>query len=186
MESKNEQLIKRGLAVHNFQTELKMINNIIYKPNQFTIKSIHEERQNSDYAAGTFELATKRATKTIRFRVAKITPNKIGQFVTFWEKDTNGINQSYEYNEAPDLLIITVFKDNDTFGQFLFPKDVLLNKNILRSETTKGKMGIRVYPSWDKPANKTAIKTQEWQLRYFFVVTDRNALPIEQIISLYR
>ncbi|WP_201617887.1 MepB family protein [Psychrobacter urativorans] len=25
-------------------------------------------------------------TRTIRFRAAKITPTKVGQFVTFWEK----------------------------------------------------------------------------------------------------
>ncbi|WP_198329953.1 MepB family protein, partial [Psychrobacter cibarius] len=57
--------------------------------------------------------------------------------------------------------------------------------NILQSHFTKGKMGIRVYPSWDKPTSNTAKKTQNWQLDYFFVVTGTNILPTEKIRALY-
>ena len=72
-----------------------------------------------------------------------------------------------------------------TFGQFVFPNNVLLRHNILQSHFTKGKMGIRVYPSWDKPISNTAKKTQNWQLDYFFVVTGTSILPTEKIRALY-
>ncbi|MFT5429292.1 MAG: hypothetical protein ACI9PD_002029, partial [Psychrobacter glaciei] len=90
-----------------------------------------------------------------------------------------------QYDQSPDLLVITTFKDNHTFGQFVFPKHVLLKHNILQSHFTKGKMGMRVYPSWDKPTSNTALKTQNWQLDYFFTVTDTGILPTEKIRALY-
>lgn len=52
-------------------------------------------------------------------------------------------------------------------GLFLFPKSVLLKHKILSGFQSKGKMGIRVYPIWENNLNKTAIKTQKWQLEYF-------------------
>ena len=177
--------IKRGLELYTFDTVLEHINEIIYKPNQLIIASTQEEQQNLEYAAGTFELMNRLTVKTVRFRVAKQTPTKVGQFVTFWEKDSKGINQPFQYDSSPDLLVITTFKDNHTLGQFVFPKNVLLRHHILQSHFTKGKMGIRVYPSWDKPTSNTAKKTQNWQLDYFFVVTGTNILPTEKIRALY-
>lgn len=171
--------------MHNFSTALEHINEVIYKPNQLIINSTVEEKQNSGYAAGRFELSCKSAIRTVRFRVAKQTPSKIGQFVTFWEKDSESINKPFQYNQSPDLLVITAFKNDTTLGQFVFPKDTLLKNNILKSHTTKGKMGIRVYPSWDKPISKTAIKTQNWQLDYFFTVNDTRVLPTAKILDLY-
>ncbi|WP_201595281.1 MepB family protein [Psychrobacter vallis] len=171
--------------MHTFDTVLEHINKVIYNPNQLTITSIKEEKQNLEYAAGTFELINKLTVKTVRFRVAKKTPTKVGQFVTFWEKNSKGINQPFQYDSSPDLLVITTFKGNHIFGQFVFPKNVLLRHNILKSDFTKGKMGIRVYPSWDKPTSSTALKTQSWQLDYFFMVNDKSILPIEKIRALY-
>ena len=104
--------------MHSFDTVLKHINEVIYKPNQLTIASTNEEQQNLEYAARTFELINKLTIKTVRFRVAKQTPTKIGQFVTFWEKDSKGMNRPFQYDSSPDLLVITTFKDNRTFGQF--------------------------------------------------------------------
>lgn len=82
--------------MHNFKTAVNIINTVIYEPNQLIIKSIVEEKQNANYAACKFKLGfgltTERVTKTVRFRVARVTPTKIGQFVTFWEKDVNNTN----------------------------------------------------------------------------------------------
>ena len=174
--------------MHNFYKVLERINEVIYRPNELTIASMEEEQQNLEYAAGTFELMNKLAVKTVRFRVAKQTSTKIGQFVTFWEKGSKGINQPFQYDSSLDLLVVTTFKDSHAFGQFVFPKNVLLRHNILQSHFTKGKkgkMGIRVYPSWDKPISNTAKKTQDWQLDYFFMVTGTNILPTEKIRVLY-
>lgn len=165
----------------NFYTALNYVNKIIYEPNDLTVKSVQEEKQNSKYGAGTFRLSSR----TVRFRVANITPTKAGQFVAIWQKDENNKNQPYTYEEAPDLLVINTFKDESEFGQFIFPKEFLFKHNILRSSSTKGKMAIRVYSIWDKPTNEQAMKTQKRQLPYFVDMSDPNKLPIDKIIKLY-
>ena len=63
--------------MHTFDTALEHINEIIYKPNQLIVASTKEE-QNLEYAAGTFELMNRLTVKTVRFRVAKQTPTKVG------------------------------------------------------------------------------------------------------------
>src|SRR5258708_5952015 len=85
----------------------------------------------------------------IRFRVAKITPTKIGQFVTLWKRIGNGPTQPYDTSDTVDFFIISTRKD-DHFGQFVFPKSVLSEQGILSINGKGGKRGIRVYPPWDK------------------------------------
>ncbi|MGE6415591.1 MepB family protein [Planococcus kocurii] len=167
--------------MNDFYKVLAYVNKMIYEPNKFILKSIQEEQQNAKYGAGTFQLSFN----TVRFRVAKITPTKIGQFVAFWEKDKNNKNQPYSYEEAPELLVITTFKGEYEFGQFIFPKEILFNQNILRSESSKGKMAVRVYPSWDIPTSKQAMETQKWQLPYFVDMSNPNKLPTEKMVELY-
>lgn len=145
------------------------------------MKFIQEENQNSDYGAGTFHLNSK----SVRFRVAKITPNKVGQFVAFWEKDENNKNQSFTYEKAPDLLVINTSMSNNQFGQFIFPKEILANQNIFKTSTTRGKMAIRIYPSWDNPTSKQAISTKKWQSTYFVDMSTTDNLPIQKILELY-
>ena len=101
------------------------------------------------------------------------------------EKDENNKDQPYSYEEAPDFLVITTFKNDNEFGQFIFPKEILFKQNILRSSSTKGKMAIRVYPSRDSPTSKQAMKTQEWQLSYFVDMSNPNKLPTEKVVELY-
>ncbi len=171
----------RSEELNKFYSALTYVNKIVYKPIQLTVKSIKEEKQNLNYGAGTFQLSSR----TVRFRVAKKTPTKVGQFVAFWEKDENNKNQPFTYEGAPHLLVITTAMDENEFGQFIFPKDILIKHNILKSSSTKGKMAMRVYPSWDSPISKQAMKTQEWQLPYFVDMSNPNKLPIDKIIELY-
>ena len=124
--------------MNKFYKTLTYVNEILYEPNHLTIKNILEETQNSDHGAGIFQLNSK----SVRFRVAKITPTKIGQFVAFWEKDEANKNQAFSYDNATDLLVINTFGRNGIYGQFVFPKEVLLKQNILKTSKTKGKMAI--------------------------------------------
>jgi len=168
--------------MNNFSTALTYVNNFFYEPNGLTIKAIREETQNSEYGAGVFQLNSK----SVRFRVAKETPTKLGQFVVFWEKDINNKNQAFSYENATDLLVINTFSnDNQSFGQFVFPKEVLVKQNILKTATSKGKMAIRVYPSWDTPDSKQALATQKWQLPYFVVMSNKNSLQLQELLKLY-
>ncbi|MFE7820249.1 MepB family protein [Priestia megaterium] len=121
----------------------------------------------------------------IRFRVAKTTPNKVGQFVSFWEKDGAHKNQAFSYGKATDLLVINTFTSTNRFEQFIFPKEVLLKQKNLKTATTKGKMAIRVYPIWDKPTSKQAMETQKWQLEYFVETNGANNFPHQKFLKLY-
>ncbi|ARB37287.1 hypothetical protein JS609_02000 [Bacillus subtilis] len=167
--------------MNEFYKALTYVNKVLYKPNRLTLNAIQEEAQNSDYGAGMFQLNSK----SVRFRVAKITPNKIGQFVSFWEKDGDGKNQAFSYEKATDLLVINTFTRNNNFGQFVFPKEVLVKQNILKTSDTKGKMAIRVYPRWENPTSKQAIKTQNWQLEYFIEINKTDSYPVEELLKLY-
>jgi hypothetical protein len=167
--------------VNEFYEALSFVNKNYYEPNHFIIKDIQEEVQNSDYGAGIYQLNSK----SVRFRVAKKTPIKIGQFVAFWEKDRNYKNQAFSYENATDLLVINTFTSKNNFGQFVFPKEVLVKQKILKTTTTKGKMAIRVYPRWEKPTSKQAIETQKWQLEYFVELNEHNHLSMQELLKLY-
>ncbi len=171
---------KGGVYLNNFNDIIQNLNNIVYKPNNLMITNLKEEKQNSEYAGALFHLNNK----TIRFRVSKITPNKIGQFVSFWEKNENMQNQAFSYDSVPDLLVITCIDDNK-LGQFIFPKDILLKEKILKTQSQKGKMAMRIYPIWDIPVSNQAKKSQMWQLQYFVDLSDTNNLSIDKLLHLY-
>lgn len=99
-------------------------------------------------------------------RTAKITPKKIGQFVTLWKRDQAGETCPLEQEDDFDFVIIICKKDK-LFGRFLFPKSILIEKSYIQSPKHEGKRGFRVYPDWDTPLSKQAIKTQGWQSQYF-------------------
>ncbi|ASA21225.1 MepB family protein [Paenibacillus donghaensis] len=168
--------------MNTFYKTLTYVKEVLYEPTHLTIESIREEPQNSEYGAGLFQLNSK----SVRFRVAKITPTKTGQFVVFWEKDADHKNQAFSYENAPDLLVINVFNPTtNDLGQFVFPKDVLVKHKILTTAAAKGKMAIRVYPSWDTPTSKQALATQKWQLPYFIIVDNKNEIQIQELNRLY-
>ncbi|PEN45860.1 mep operon protein MepB [Bacillus wiedmannii] len=171
---------KGGIFLNKFNDVIRNLNNIIYKPNELIITNLKEEQQNAEYAGCLFNLNNK----TIRFRVSKITPNKTGQFVSFWEKDDNMQNQAFSYDAAPDLLVITCIDDNK-LGQFIFPKEILLIEKILKMQSQKGKMAMRIYPIWDIPVSNQAKKSQMWQLQYFVDLSDHNNLSLDKLLNLY-
>ncbi|EJS54991.1 hypothetical protein ICG_03253 [Bacillus cereus BAG1X1-3] len=164
----------------DFSNIVEKLDKMIYKPNNLFITNQKEEKQKSEYAGGIFQLNNR----SIRFRVSKITPNKIGQFVSFWEKDASMRNQAFSYDSAPNLLVITCIADNK-LGQFIFPKEILLKEKILKTQNQKGKMAMRVYPIWDKPVSNQAKKSQRWQLQYFVDLSDSKNAAIHKLLNLY-
>lgn len=127
-----------------------------------TINEVLPETQNAEYGAFRFTIAGH----TARFRNAKITPKKNGQFVAFWEKNTGGKNQPFHANNTPDLLIIAV-NDSLNTGYFIFPKHILITKKIVSNNDSIGKMAMRIYPPWDLAMSTQAKKTQIWQNLFF-------------------
>lgn len=133
------------------------------------------EMESTDYNACEFKLDEL----TLKFRVAKITPTKIGQFVTIWKRNGNGPIEPYSISDKVDFLIVSTRK-GDLLGQFVFPKTVLVKKGVFSVPEREGKRAIRVYPPWDEPTSKQAQQTQQWQLDYFL------AMPIDKAIDLER
>lgn len=133
----------------------------IYKKNNISISDLKRENESAEYFAcdAIFE------RKTAKFRIAKITPKKIGQFVTLWKRENNGPIEPFDALDNIDFVIVAV-QDGEKIGQFIFPKSILITKGIF-TDKKEGKRAIRVYPSWDIPVNPQAIRTQKWQLQYF-------------------
>ena len=137
----------------------------VYNPCSFDSSPPQLEAQNAEYGAYVFNLNGL----SIRFRVAKITPTKVGQFVTLWERIGDGPIQPYDALDSVDLFVIST-REGKNFGQFIFPKSVLSEHDILSSKGKGGKRGIRVYPPWAKTTSSQAQKTQKWQLEYFLEI----------------
>lgn len=149
--------------------DLLLAENLVYKPSGLILQNLKIEDESADYGASEFTLNHH----SIKFRVGKITPTKVGQFVTFWKRIGKGPILPYELNDSFDFLVISVRADNH-FGQFVFPKVVLCEKGIVSGYGKEGKRAMRIYPSWDKTDNSQAQKTQAWQLQYFIQYSEDN------------
>ena len=136
-----------------------------YEPSGLTCKNVTKEKESQEYGACTFEMNNHH----ILFRVGKITPTKIGQFVTLWKRIGNGPIMPYDMADSIDFFVVSV-RDAHYFGQFVFPKAVLHEKGVVSENGKGGKRAIRIYPPWGIPDNQQAKKTQAWQLRYFFEI----------------
>lgn len=137
------------------------------------------EAESADYAAHTFHLNDL----FVRYRAAKITPTKTGQFVTLWQRDGKGPIQPLDWTAAPDLVIISV-RNPVHFGLFIFPKSVLLQQKVLSGPGSPGKRAIRIYPPWDVANNPQAQKTQRWQAACFVPVSAASVETAIQMVHL--
>lgn len=146
--------------------ELIIAKELVYDCCNFESTQPQQEAESTDYDAYHFQLNGK----FICYRMAKITPTKTGQFVTLWKRNKTGIIEPFDFLDTIDFVIVSVRKD-DLFGQFVFPKTVLLDKGIFSTSTKEGKRATRVYPPWDETTSKQAQKTQQWQLNYFYTIT---------------
>lgn len=150
----------------SFPENLIIAKELVYDCCDFEVTEPQPEDESNDYDAYRFYLNGK----DICYRTAKITPTKTGQFVTLWKRNENGIIEPFDFSDAIDFVIISVRK-NDLSGQFIFPKNILLEKAIFSTATKEGKRATRVYPPWDETTSKQAQKTQKWQLDYFYTIT---------------
>ncbi|WP_211172631.1 MepB family protein [Chitinophaga sp. Ak27] len=149
----------------NLQQHLYCAKILVYDKCGFDFDGLIAEDESQEYGACTFRLNKLK----IKFRISKITPTKTGQFVAIWKRNQEGVTQPFDLTDEIDFIIISS-QNGDNFGQFIFPKSVLLDKGILTGNGKKGKRGIRVYPPWDTVANKQAKKTQDWQIKYFLTI----------------
>ena len=142
------------------------------------ITNVNFHYESKEYNACSFQLGK---TKII-FRKSKITPKKVGQFVTFWKRSKLGPIEPYHEHDDFDFFVVKCALEN-TNGQFIFPKSILLQKGIISSKSKEGKRAFRVYPIWEKTNNKQAEKTQSWQKDYFIVFD--NTLNDDKVRKMY-
>ena len=157
-----------------------MINKHMYELLGFELTNFNLEKESQEYGACTFELNGLQIVS----RNAKVTPTKIGQFVTLWKRLNNGPIQPFDASDNIDFVVVNVRSENH-IGQFIFPKKVLLEKGVFTTPSKEGKRAIRVYPLWDKPLSKQALKTQQWQLDYFLLIDEGGKTDVQRAKKLY-
>ncbi|CAM3539679.1 hypothetical protein FSS13T_04800 [Flavobacterium saliperosum S13] len=164
----------------NLPNSLIELKELLFDKCGFVLRNSFPEKESVDYNAHQFQLNNW----NVVFRTAKITPTKIGQFVTLWKRIGSGPIQPFDFSDAVDLFVVNVETDNG-LGQFVFPKEVLLKQGVLTSELKVGKRAIRVYPPWDVTLSKQAQKTQRWQLQYFLNLPCDGSVDVSRAQSLY-
>lgn len=148
---------------------------LLQKANWLKISELTSDAECEEYEGYNFRLENK----NVKYRKAKITPKKIGQFVTLWKRNMAGQTEPFDVEDDFDFYIIAVEKD-ERFGIFVFPKWVLGERQILSTSTKEGKRGFRLYAEWDKPENKQAVKTKAWQCLYFIELGDDDKVNEER------
>lgn len=154
----------------------------IYEPAGMKLTSAaFSESESIEYGACRFGI---NGHNTV-FRVAKITPTKIGQFVTIWKRPTvRGEIAPLDVSDGVTFVIISV-SDEIHRGQFIFDREILVAKDIMSRDGKGGKRGIRVYPPWTNPVAKAALKTQQWQLQYFLPIAINGGVDLARVLELF-
>jgi hypothetical protein len=133
-----------------------------------------------EYAACTIMLGGRET----RYRQAKITPTKNGQFVTLWRRNREGITAPFDEADTAELFVVDV-ASGARRGQFVFGKAELARRAILSRAGIGGKRAIRVYPPWDVAASRQARSSQDWQLQCYLDLAG-GAVDMARARQLYR
>lgn len=160
-------------------TELKKIESLLFELIALKISNVIEDEESKEYFGCDF----KADKLNFKFRKAKITPKKVGQFVTLWKRNSQNLTEPFNESDNFDFYII-VTEDIENYGLFLFPKNELSKRQILTTNAKEGKRGFRVYPNWTETKNKQAEKTQIWQSKYFIDFTTKDSKNTDKIISI--
>jgi len=153
-------------------TDLEHLQHSVFSKFTAVISNIQPEPECIEYSGYNFQVNSF----NIKFRKAKITPKKIGQFVTLWKRNPES-RQTEPFTSEDSFDFYIIFCDHDDkSGFFFFTKNILSQKHILTTASKDGKRGFRVYPDWDFPENKQATKTQDWQKDFFIDFSDENYL----------
>jgi hypothetical protein len=109
-----------------FSAEQNLLLETFFAKVEVSISDFLLETESSEYGACQFLINDKK----IVARIAKITPKKIGQFVTIWQRNQSGITEPFQESNQLDFIFIFA-KQEKQFGVFVFPTNVLLEKGII-------------------------------------------------------
>ena len=155
-------MIKQQTTLTARDSAIELIDKLLFLPLGLKMTNVEKELEGHEYSAHNFQLDGQ----NVKFRIAKITPTKTGQFVTTWRRSDKGITEPFNISDNVEFYVIATRK-YENFGAFIFPKEILYKNKVLSGKISSGKRGIRVYPPWDLTTNKQAQKTQQWQVKYF-------------------
>lgn len=97
--------------------DLAAAKELVHDPCGFACSQPVPEPESAEYAAHTFTLDGL----SVRFRAARTTPTKVGQFVTVWKRSPGGPIQPFDVADPVDLFVISC-RDGEHFGQFVFSR----------------------------------------------------------------
>ncbi|MFB7663594.1 MepB family protein [Kitasatospora sp. NPDC056138] len=166
-----------GNPVHD---DLLAAKALVYDPGGFACSRPVAEPESADYGAYGFTLDGY----AVRFRAARTTPTKVGQFVTVWQRSEDGPIRPFDAADDVDLFVIST-RDGRHFGQFVLPREVLCERDIVSRNGTGGKRGFRVYPPWVTTTNRQARATQTWQLNHFLPIDEDGSVDPARARALY-
>ena len=167
------------LTTENSNNQINEIINQVYKKCSLIISNFKIETESKEYNACQFNLNDLQ----IICRSSKITPKKVGQFVTFWKREINQPIAPFDENDTFDFFVVNI-ENKKQLGQFVFPKSLLVKKGIISTANKKGKLAFRVYPAWNVTESKQAIASQKWQLNCFYEITEN--MDLKRVIDLYK
>lgn len=162
-------------------SDLLVAKTLVYDPSGFACARPVPEAESAEYGACEFTLDGF----SVRFRVAKTTPTKVGQFVTVWKRSASGPIRPFDAEDRVDLFVIST-REGERFGQFVFPRDVLCERDIVSRNGSGGKRAFRVYPPWVTTTNRQARTTQAWQLNHFLQLSEDGPIDTARARVLYR
>ncbi|MFD9218805.1 MepB family protein [Streptomyces sp. NPDC060064] len=154
---------------------------LVYDPSGFRCSQPVPEAESAAYGAHEFTLDGA----SVRFRAARTTPTKVGQFVTVWKRSAGGPIQPFDAGDPVDLFAIST-RDSQHFGQFVFPRDVLCEQDVVSRNGSGGKRAFRIYPPWVTTTNRQARSSQAWQLNYFLHIPEDGPIDSARAQALYR
>jgi hypothetical protein len=76
--------------------------------------SLTVESDNVDYGA----VRCRFRQHSVRFRVGKVTPTKVGLFVTAWRRSSDGSTEPFPADDDVDVLVISA-REGSRFGVFV-------------------------------------------------------------------
>lgn len=154
----------------------------VYASAELTLTTLPKrDAEGAEYGACSFHLNGR----SIVFRTAKTTPTKIGQFVTLWKRSQpSSPIAPFDSSDNIDFVVVSV-SDGIHRGQFVFNQKILIAKGILSQDTKGGKRAFRLYPPWTKPSSPQALKTQQWQLSYFFKISESGNTNLKEVLRLF-
>ncbi|WCD84062.1 hypothetical protein KPP03845_100382 [Streptomyces xanthophaeus] len=160
--------------------ELLAAKALVYDPCGFSCSLPVPEAESTAYAAHVLVIDGL----SVRFRAAKVTPTKVGQFVTVWKRSPGGPIQPFDTTDPVDLFVIST-RDQHHLGHFVIPVDALRRHGVVSADGSGGKRAFRVYPPWVITANRQADAAQGWQSEYFLHLPQDGRVDCARARELY-